>query len=91
MYDAKRDWGAQLHIPLSFRTIETTVPAAIAQRPRMLYFPRREQWAENVVNVRTLIDAQQDQIDIDLPFQASCAQAGSTGSASAKRCGASST
>jgi hypothetical protein len=70
LYDAKRDWGAQLHIPLSFRTIETVVPAAIAQRPRMLYFPRRQRWAENVVNVRTLIDAQQDRIDIDLPFQA---------------------
>jgi hypothetical protein len=70
LYDAKRDWGASLHIPLSFRTIETIVPAAISQRPRMLYFPRRQQWAENVANVRVLIDAQQDQIDIDLPFQA---------------------
>jgi hypothetical protein len=70
LYDAKRDWGAALHIPLSFRTIETVVPAAIAQRPRMLYLPRRQKWAENVTNVRVLIDAQQDQIDIDLPFQA---------------------
>jgi hypothetical protein len=70
LYDAKRDWGASLHIPLSFRTIETVVPAAISQRPRMLYFPRRQAYAENVANVRVLIDAQQDQIDIDLPFQA---------------------
>jgi hypothetical protein len=70
LYDAKRQWGANLHIPLSFRTIETVVPAAIAQRPRMLYLPRRERWAENVANVRVLIDAQQEQIDIDLPFQA---------------------
>lgn len=70
IYDAKNDWGAQLHIPLSFRTIETTVPAAIAQRPHMLYLPRREKWAENVATVKELIDAQQEQIDIDLPYQA---------------------
>jgi hypothetical protein len=68
--EAKRTWGAQLHIPLSFRTIETLVPAAIAQRPRMLVIPRKQAWAENVPNVRLLIDYQQDQIDIDLPFQA---------------------
>jgi hypothetical protein len=70
LYDAKKHWGAALHIPLSFRTIETMVPRAIAHRPRMLYLPRKEEFAENVQNVRLLIDAQQDQIDIDLPFQA---------------------
>jgi len=70
LYDAKSQWGAHLHIPLSFRTIETMVPRAIAQRPRMLYLPREERWAENVASVKLLIDAQQDQIDIDLPFQA---------------------
>jgi hypothetical protein len=68
--DTKQTWGAQLHIPLSFRTIETMVPRAIAHRPRLLYLPRREIWEENVHNVRLLMDAQQDQIDIDLPFQA---------------------
>src|SRR6188472_287916 len=41
LHDAKQDWGSNLSIPLSFRTIETVVPAAIAQRPRMLYLPRR--------------------------------------------------
>lgn len=70
LYDAKKHWGAHLHIPLSFRTIETMVPRAIAHRPRMLYMPRREEFAQNVANVRVLIDAQQDNIDIDLPFQA---------------------
>jgi hypothetical protein len=68
--EAKDTWGANLHIPLSFRTIETLVPAAIAQRPRMLVVPRRQQWAANAPAVRLLIDAQQDQIDIDLPYQA---------------------
>jgi hypothetical protein len=70
VYDAKRQWGAHLHIPLSYRTIEEMVPAAVAHRPRMLYLPRHEQWEHNVQNVRLLIDAQQENIDIDLPFQA---------------------
>jgi hypothetical protein len=35
----------------------------------LIYLPRREIWEENVHNIRLLIDAQQDQIDIDLPFQ----------------------
>ena len=68
--DAKQTWGAQLHIPLSYRTIETMVPRAIAHRPKLIYLPRKEIWEENVHNIRLLIDAQQDQIDIDLPFQA---------------------
>jgi hypothetical protein len=68
--DTKQTWGAQLHIPLSFRTIETMVPRAIAHRPKLIYLPRKEIWEENVHNIRLLVDAQQDQIDIDLPFQA---------------------
>jgi hypothetical protein len=70
LLEGKRTWGAALHIPLSYRTIETMVPAAISQRPRMLFLPRKERWADNVDNVRVLHDAQQDQIDIDLAYQA---------------------
>ncbi len=69
LYDAKSQWGAHLHIPLTFRTIETLVPRAIAHRPRMLYLPRDERWQDNVENVRLLIDSQQEQIDIELEFQ----------------------
>lgn len=70
LYDGKQTWGAQLHIPLSYRTIETMTPAAISQRPRILILPRSDRYVENVANMRLLIDKQQDQIDIDLPFQA---------------------
>lgn len=70
LWDAKRNWGAHLHIPLSFRTIETVVPKAIANSPRMIVSPRDEQWRKNVETVKLLIDRQQDQIDIDLAFQA---------------------
>lgn len=69
LYDAKRHWGAHLHIPLSYRTIEHMVPKSIAHAPKLLYMPRHERWEENVEAVRLLIDAQQENIDIDLPFQ----------------------
>ena len=67
--EGKSSWGANLHIPLSFQTIERLVPAAIAHRPKMLFLPREERWAENVQTIQLLHDAQQDQIDIDLAFQ----------------------
>lgn len=70
IYDAKRNWGAHLHIPMSFRTIETIVPKAIAQAPKLLVEPRDEQWRENVESVRLLMDRQQEQINIDLYLQA---------------------
>lgn len=69
VYDAKETWGANLHIPLTFRTVEVMVPRAIAQRPRMLVLPRDERWEENVENIRLVIDAQQEQIDIELRYQ----------------------
>lgn len=68
--DARKRWGAQLHIPASFRTIESMVPRAIANMPRILVSARGEQWVPNVPNVKMLLDAQQDQIDIDLTLQA---------------------
>lgn len=70
LYDAKKHWGAHLHIPLSYRTIETIVPRAIAHMPKILVLPRDEQWRQNVESVRLLLNAQQEQIDIDLAFQA---------------------
>jgi hypothetical protein len=70
LLDAKSTWGANLHIPLSYRTVEQMVPSAIAQRPHMLYLPRQEQLrGQRRQPVRLLIDSQQENIDIDLPFQ----------------------
>jgi hypothetical protein len=69
VYDAAKHWGAHLHIPMSFRTIETIVPRAIAQMPKLLVLPRDEQWIKNVEAIRLLLDAQQANINIDLAFQ----------------------
>jgi hypothetical protein len=70
LYDEKKHWGAHLHIPMSFRTIESIVPKAIAQMPKLLVLPRDEAWRKNLEAVRLLLDRQQEQINIDLPFQA---------------------
>lgn len=70
LYDAKKSWGAHLHIPLSFRTIETIVPKAIANAPKGIVVPLDEQWRHNVEGLRILLLKQQEQINIDLALQA---------------------
>lgn len=68
--EARKRWGARLHIPLSFMAVETIVPRAIANSPHLTYLPRDERWQDNVVAVQTLVDWQQEEISIELPFQA---------------------
>lgn len=68
--EAKKRWGARLHIPLSFMSVETIVPRMIANQPHLTYLPRDERWQDNVRSVQQLTDWQQEQIRIELPFQA---------------------
>lgn len=67
--EAKKQWGARLHIPLSFMAVETIVPRAIANQPHLTVLPRDERWQDNVFAVQTLLDWQQEQIGIELPLQ----------------------
>ncbi len=66
LIEAKRDWGANIHVPVAFNMIETMTPLAVAHRPRMLFLPRDPQGDANSVNVRLMVDAQQQAIDFDL-------------------------
>lgn len=68
--EARKRWGARLRIPLSFMAVETIVPRAIANQPHLTVLPRDERWKDNVTAVQTLLDWQQEQIRIELPFQA---------------------
>jgi hypothetical protein len=70
LLSANEHWGANLYIPISFRTIEAIVPKVIANIPKILVNPRGEQWQESIEAVRLLLNRQQEQINIDLPFQA---------------------
>lgn len=67
--DAKREWGAELFIPFSFRTVETILPRMVAHRPRMLVLPQDQQALGNVENMRLTIDKQQKQIGYELVLQ----------------------
>jgi hypothetical protein len=75
---AKREWGAELFIPMVFGTVETVLPKVISQRPRMLVKPRPLKQLppeilfrldENADNHQLLLDAQQEQIDYELILQ----------------------
>jgi hypothetical protein len=78
---AARGFGAELFIPLAFSTVETVLPRAISQRPRMLVTPRPlpnspyidpallDRLDENADNHRLILDAQQDKINYELVLQ----------------------
>jgi hypothetical protein len=66
---AKREWGAELFIPLVFAVIETQVPRLLAQRPRMNILPTDKVAVNNVENMKFLVDRQQEQIDYELLLQ----------------------
>lgn len=67
--DGARQWGSNLHVPYAFAIVELMTARAIAHRPKMQYLARQEKWAQNVENVQMLIDAQQQQVELDLEYQ----------------------
>jgi hypothetical protein len=78
LYSARREFGAELFIPMAFSTVETVLPRAISQNPRMILTPRPlkslppavlERMEDNAENNRMLIDAQQDQIHYETILQ----------------------
>jgi hypothetical protein len=77
---ATREFGSSLFIPIVFSTIETILPRAIANRPRMLVEPRPRgplppeligRMEDNAENHRLLIDSQQSngEFNYDLVLQ----------------------
>lgn len=67
---AKRDWGAELFIPYAFSTVETILPRMLSNTPSILVKPRNKASDDNVRNVKSIIEAQQEQIDYELILQA---------------------
>lgn len=65
----KRQWGANIHVPIAYETVETLAPMAVAQQPKMVYLPRNPEAEDNLLFVRLMIDAQQENIDFDLKLQ----------------------
>jgi len=67
--DARKEFGEELHIPYVFSTVETILPRALSNRPKMLFLPRDETAERNVDNVTVVCDAQQQQADYELKLQ----------------------
>lgn len=65
----KRQWGANIHVPIAYETVETLAPMALAQQPKMVYLPRSPEAEDNLLFVRLMIDSQQQNIDFDLKLQ----------------------
>lgn len=64
--DAESTWGSPYFVPMAFGTIETILPAMVANRPKMLALARDRAGEANADNMQFLIDAQQQQIGYEL-------------------------
>lgn len=69
MGDAQSTFGTELFIPFSFGMVETILPRAVSNRPKMLILPQDDKAESNVENMRNLIDRQQEQIAYELRLQ----------------------
>lgn len=67
--EARKEFGAELHIPYTFSTIETIMPRTLSNRPKMLWLPRDRVAERNLENVRVICDAQQQKADYELKLQ----------------------
>lgn len=66
---AKKEWGAALHIPITFRTVETVAPRITGHRLASYILPRDRDALGNVDNMRTIVDFQQEQCNYPLTQQ----------------------
>jgi hypothetical protein len=67
--DARKEFGDELHIPYVWATMETVMPRALSNRPKMLWTPRDRVAESNVENVTVVCDAQQERADYELKLQ----------------------
>jgi hypothetical protein len=69
LMEARKEFGAELHIPYTFSTIETIMPRTLSNRPKMLWLPRDKVAEQNVENVTIVCDAQQQKANYELSLQ----------------------
>jgi hypothetical protein len=67
--DMEDTWGADLVIPFAFSTVETILPRAISNRPRMFVLPRDENAERNVANMKALLEEQQRRIQYEMKLE----------------------
>lgn len=69
MHDAKKEWGAELFIPYAYLTVETILPRALSNDPRMLLLPGTPEADYAVEPVKRLIERQQSDMSYGLRLQ----------------------
>jgi hypothetical protein len=67
--EAQSTWGAQMHIPYAFSTVETILPRLLSNNPRMIVTPREMAAEETVENMKMTINTQQAQAQYPLTLQ----------------------
>lgn len=69
--EALREWGAELFIPLIFGTVETVIPQALSNDPRMLAIPKPDAKSpeESVDRVKERFAQDQAKFDYELVLQ----------------------
>jgi hypothetical protein len=67
--DFAGEWGSDLVIPFAFSTVETILPRAVSNRPRMLILPVDEDAEKSVENMRYLIDQQQQKCGYEMKLE----------------------
>src|SRR3954447_5764262 len=72
LMEARKEFGAELHIPYVFSAIETIMPRTLSNRPKMLWLPRDEVGADNVENISVICDGQQQRAKYELKLQSTC-------------------
>jgi len=68
--DGQTEFGPELFIPMCFSTVETIVPAMLANPPSLDGIrPRTPASDSNVANVKAMLESQHEQIDYELKLQ----------------------
>lgn len=67
--DAAREWRTKLHIPITFATVETVVPRALASNPKMAAKPLTPKALGRTEPVRRLLEQQMEQIGYSMKLQ----------------------
>lgn len=67
--DGEGEFGPEMFVPLAFSTVETVLPAMLSVSPEMTVLPRNPGSEANVYNIKSQLEAQQEQIDYPLTLQ----------------------
>lgn len=67
--DGEGEFGIEMFVPMAFSTVETVLPAMLSVNPEMTVQPRQPGAEANVYNVKSQLEAQQEQIDYPLVLQ----------------------